>query len=195
MLFVKEDMVQIFVMSGRLVFRQEEEEEEEEKVSAFKYSNEVYPQEESALISKVEGEGSEINSTADEVIDRIKVNGSESNEVNFGPSRPAEAFNETSFDVDMDGCASHATSGSAHDMIDDIAMQSQGDMALPIYNRPAKKKRQWDQPRVQSPFASRTVAELKGLARQLGIDISDCIEKREIMDKLAQRVSQGPSRP
>jgi hypothetical protein len=46
-----------------------------------------------------------------------------------------------------------------------------------------------DSIRVFTRFQDRSIADLRALARELGIDLSDCIERQEIVDLLASVVS------
>lgn len=202
----KEDMVQIFVKSGRVVFREEEEAEENadpgygygglkqmsitEKVEngatdgasfqryrsmeAVDGGNECAGQADGCLEtetmevdapSQISDQASTMENGVDERISQGEPHplGHEENEVRVRPRSD-------------EGNEDHTDAPPSAEFVS-------AESATSSYPTPPE-------PSAMPPaFASRTVSELKALGRELGVDLSTCIEKREMVEKLAARVS------
>uniref|UniRef100_A0A7S4HML9 Uncharacterized protein n=1 Tax=Odontella aurita TaxID=265563 RepID=A0A7S4HML9_9STRA len=162
----KEDMVQIFVKSGRVVFREEEAETETDIAVDYGHGSKrtsLSEEGEDEATSKVQHSRSK-SDCSDAPTDAVEVGDDGDDSVGNVGQNACCSETET-MDV---GAASHAP-GNASDGSELESSQSSS--------------------AAEPAFASRTVSELRALGREFRIDLSTCIEKKEMVDKLAARVS------
>mmetsp|Transcript_12432 Transcript_12432/g.25810 ORF Transcript_12432/g.25810 Transcript_12432/m.25810 type:complete len:407 (-) Transcript_12432:168-1388(-) len=176
----KEDMVQIFVNSGRVVFC------EEEKVEEVQESGDPYGGLKIAS-KRRKSEDSIPETEGDLGLDAENVTAGEGRygDSEAGIESPGHVYlDDRGDDMEMNESQEMGSDGPQSVGVPETTAQTSVDSTYGGHERESSS---------QSAFATRSVSELKALARQLGVNISDCIEKGEMVERIAQTVSQGVS--
>ena len=150
----KEDMVMIFVNSGRVVLLAEEDTSMEDS-DGFSVDTDEDLKETEPLLNTNDN-----NTTTDNANQHTFVRSEPNNIKDDESDRQFDGVGEKTYDSDSSKLyssnnASHCPNGSFND---------------------------------HSAFTKRSVAELRRLAYELKVDVSDCIEKQELIDRLIARV-------
>lgn len=174
----KEDMVQIFVKSGRVVFREEEETEKEEE------------EEEDLDLDSEADVGKEQNGSGGEF--ERKRSFSERDEGNRGDGatssgRASPSLSPEPGESEVDAPTGVAEGGGNDDGEGANSLASAAATVTTTAGAGAAQQQQ------QPALASRSVTQLKALGRELGVDLSTCIEKREMVEKLADAAMSSAS--
>lgn len=200
----KEDMVQIFINSGRVVF--EEEEEEEVQV-------EVEVQEQDLEKTEHDSEHDSGHDSGEVKRARIDEEGScrsSNTQSNFNDQQQQQEEDETKesssvYDTNNDTHHDHevvvedASLSSSSSSLS-LREQASHDSATPLM--PFAESTTSAQPTQDRPSTSysyndsaditaRSVGELKQLARQLGVDLTNCLEKREMIELIVTSMARS----
>lgn len=165
----KEDLVQIFVNSGRLNPIPEDD------------GTDVNGDDDKKIAHKKILESGSSSDSDVEVISDSKYGASEKNYPSFEDR--VRTFTES----DCDGSETSDVS-----MLEGVSMASSSHLSGDASHRPSTYEGVPSS--TQPSLAVRTISELKSFARELGIDIHDCVEKREIVERIANAFSDSDSR-
>lgn len=173
----KEDMVQIFINSGRIVFEEEEEEENNEEqeamVEEYVHQQQSFDRhEEEVKRPRIDDEESTHNYHSNHNSDEIVVeDGSVSSDERRSLNADAETLLPSSLQHDEQ--QSEVISQESND-----TYSRRSPATTYSYNESADITR-------------RSVSELKQLAQTLGVDLSSCLEKREMIELIVSAMSRN----
>lgn len=225
----KEDMVQIFMNSGRIVFEEEEKEEEDDtKGSYFGYSTNYGTEEEKEQIGTRQGEEvkrarideegscistrsmsndnlkndilkSDINDKQDEEKSANENNNNRDDDTNNSNDVMVEEVSATSLDEighSINDDAISLVEGSSNIEVTLLDSNSESaerepEVVAATTTRDSTPRRTTAYSHNESAdISSRSISELKQLARSLGIDVSNCLEKREMIRQIVETLSR-----
>jgi len=161
----KEDMVQIFINSGRVVLAVEDDEDEGNAIKRMK----IYDEEDPGSSSFPSVPTTDVTMETDYV------------DTDENSTRCSNDVNSSINNIDQIDQSSSPPEASAPEA-PSFSSRPEAGYASSVDAAPAQQDN-------ISPFASRSVSQLKALSRSLKVDISDCIEKREMVERIAAKAS------
>ncbi len=222
----KEDMVQIFLNSGRIIFEEDEEEEEEDKKEQY-YGNgaRVEAEEEKEEIgtrqgeevkrARIDEEGSCIstrsisndNLKSDTLKSEFNDRQSDKNKKTAQVSNANENNNNVDDDINKgddvmveEVSATSSLEEEGNSLNDDavslvegtpIAATEREPVAAPTASVSTNSRTTAYSYNESADISSRSIAELKQLGRALNVDLSNCLEKREMIQLIVNALSRS----
>lgn len=173
----KEDMVQIFINSGRIVFEEEEEEEEKEEeqeiiVDEYAHQKQSFDRdEEEVKRPRIDDEGSHYNSQSSNKVEVEDVSAS---------SISSDGHQSLNADAEILLSSSHHDEEQPETTIQESDDRYSRSTPSTAYSH-----------NESADITRRSIGELKQLAQTLSIDLSSCLEKREMIELIVSAMSRN----